>query len=691
MPIQNDEVNIFREVDKKADIVRVVSNFLGSNNVQKKGRIYVSLCPFHNDTNPSMQIDPNRNTFHCWACGSKGGSIDFVKMYKKIKPMEALKEVASICSIPLPESVSSHQYVSFVEQKFPKELKALSDAGKFYQLSLASKVGDMGREYLEHRGLTKEIIEHFGIGYAPSDPKMLVTALRNQGHDIGTLSRAGILSSSSELEDRYQERIMFPIEDNTGHLVAFSGRILRKDQSSSKYVNYPETPLFKKAEILYHFSKAKDEARRKGYLYIVEGFMDVIAVCRAGCFAVCGTMGTALTEEHLKAIKALGVEVRLCLDSDEPGQIGEERAAKELLRHQIPFRIVRRFTAGKDADEVLSYGKEKGGELLLSQLERLYDPFLFFLRRTLGDRKILTDAKEIQKFLVDHQVYYASLDAVSQEQDLIWLSKVCSLSKETLSKVLKNVSASQKEIKPVYKSNEQQFSELDSEYGNKRPWRNGKRREVTNYTINCTWSDAFRLPDIILELNRVTKESPMGQGIIPSLLSNECSIVMVLTHSYSAFELFESARIDFAFEPFHFLINLIGVEYLSHPGKKEPFHPADYESLKNRIVSLKNTEKDSEEEDDPLGLFEEESDEKEISGFQEDYREFLLSFVEGMKQLPSDCYDEEAHKQNLTLHPLYFRLNRLQAKKKISGVLSDEEEIEIISLMGKIKKNSGTL
>ncbi len=689
MSFQNDENNIFREVDQKADIVRVVSNFLGSNNVQKKGRIYVSLCPFHNDTNPSMQIDPNRNTFHCWACGSKGGSIAFVKKYKNIKPMEALKEVASICSIPLPDRISSNQYVSLIEQKFSKELKALNDAAKFYQLSLASKNGTDGREYLEKRGLPKEIIEHFGIGYAPSDPKMLVNALRSQGYDVSTLSRAGILSSSSELEDRYQDRIMFPIEDNSGHLVAFSGRILKKKDGVGKYVNYPETPLFKKAEILYHFSKAKEEARRKGYLYIVEGFMDVIAVCRAGCFAVCGTMGTALTEEHLKAIMDLGVEVRLCLDSDEPGQIGEERAAKELLRHAIPFRIVRKFTCGKDADEVLSYGKEKGGELLFSQLERLYDPFLFFLRRTLGERKMLTDAKEIQKFLVDHQMYFASLDAVSQEQDLNWLSKVCSLSKETLSKVLKNVSV-KTEWEPRYPAEEARYQPIEDNNG-KRPWRPYRRRQEPSYVINCTWSDNFMLPDIILQLNRMTKESMMGQGINASLLANECSIVMVLTHAYSAFELLESAKIDFAFEPFHYLVNLIGLEYLSHPGKREPFHPADYESLKSKIIALKDSSKQAEEEDDPLGLFvDEEAEEKETANFQEDYRDFLLSFQEGMRRLPSDCYDENAHKQNLTLHPLYYNLNRLQAKKRISGVLSDEEEIEIITLMGKIRKNSGT-
>ncbi len=689
MPFQNDENNIFREVDQKADIVRVVSNFLGSNNVQKKGRIYVSLCPFHNDTNPSMQIDPNRNTFHCWACGSKGGSIAFVKKYKNIKPMEALKEVASICSIPLPDRISSNQYVSLIEQKFSTELKALNDAAKFYQLSLASKNGTDGREYLEKRGLPKEIIEHFGIGYAPNDPKMLVNALRSQGYDVSTLSRAGILSSSSELEDRYQDRIMFPIEDNSGHLVAFSGRILKKTDGVGKYVNYPETPLFKKAEILYHFSKAKEEARRKGYLYIVEGFMDVIAVCRAGCFAVCGTMGTALTEEHLKAIKALGVEVRLCLDSDEPGQIGEERAAKELLRYAIPFRIVRKFTCGKDADEVLSYGKEKGGELLLSQLERLYDPFLFFLRRTLGERKMLTDAKEIQKFLVDHQLYFASLDAVSQEQDLNWLSKVCSLSKETLSKVLKNVSVKIGQ-EPRYSTEEARYQPIEDNDG-KRPWRPYRRRQEQSYVINCTWSDNFMLPDIILQLNRMTKESMMGQGINASLLANECSIVMVLTHAYSAFELLESAKIDFAFEPFHYLVNLIGLEYLSHPGKREPFHPADYESLKSKIIALKDSSKQAKEEDDPLGLFvDEEAEKKETANFQDDYRDFLLSFQEGMRRLPSDCYDENAHKQNLTLHPLYYNLNRLQAKKRISGALSDEEEIEIITLMGKIRKNSGT-
>ena len=141
--------NIFRTVDSKADIVKVVSAFLGFNNLHKHGKIYKAICPFHNDTDPSMQVNPERNNFHCFACGSMGGPIDFVKKYKGVRPIEALKIVADICSIPLPSELNTERFIPQIEKDYPNELKALEDADKFYQLVLQSKSGTEGKEYLE--------------------------------------------------------------------------------------------------------------------------------------------------------------------------------------------------------------------------------------------------------------------------------------------------------------------------------------------------------------------------------------------------------------------------------------------------------------------------------------------------------------------------------------------------------------
>ncbi len=684
--------SIFKEVDKKADIVKVVSTFLGYNNLQKKGKIYYALCPFHNDTNPSMQVNPERNTFHCWACNSYGSSIEFVKKYKNVKPIEALKIVSDICSIPLPNEFTKNSFVPRIEKDYPKELKALEDADKFYQLVLDSKSGTDGKLYLEKRGLTKEVISHFGIGYAPDDPKMIVDSLRKQGYDIDTLTRAGILSNSAKLEDRYYHRIMFPIYDNNDHLVAFSGRVLTKDQSPSKYVNYPETVLFKKNEILYHFSKAKEDAKRKGYIYLVEGFMDVIAVVRSGLYAVCGTMGTALTQEHINALKDLSVEVRLCLDSDEPGQIGEERAAEALLKNHVPFRIVRKFQTGKDADEVLTNGKEKGAELLLSQLNRLCDPFLFFLRRTLGDRKMLTDTVEIQKFLRDRYPYYEALDDISKAKDLEYLSRVCSLDKATLEKVLKNMApVSNKTGTPIVNQNPKENDGYIPRTNTGTVYRK-RRTTPVEPNIRCSWSGKYKLSEILFSLTEMAKKSPEAEGFLPQLIENECSIAIVLTHSYDALVELQSSRTDLVFPPLSKLVNFIGDEYLRHPGNKEPFKELDYQAIRDEISSHSAVSDEAVDDADPLGLFkDEETNSNYYRNLNEAESDFLLEFIEKIKLLSDDCFDMETLKGNLILHPLYVSWDKLEKKKNLSGFLSKEEEIEVFQLKAKIRKCSGKI
>lgn len=683
------ENNIFKEVDNKADIVKVVSTFLGFNNLQKKGNIYYALCPFHNDTNPSMQVNPERNTFHCWACDSKGKSIEFVKKYKNVKPLEALKIVSDICSIPLPKDFSSDKFVPRIEKEFPKELHALEDANKFYQLVLQSKSGTLGKEYLEKRGLSDDVISHFGIGYAPDDPKMIIDSLRKQGYDVPTLSRAGILSNSSTLEDRYYHRIMFPIHDNSGHLVAFSGRVLTKDQSPSKYVNYPETALFKKNEILYHFSKAKEDAKRKGYIYLVEGFMDVIAIVRSGLYAVCGTMGTALTIEHINALKSLSVEVRLCLDSDEPGQLGEERAAEALLKNHVPFRIVRKFTSGKDADEVLTNGKEKGAEILLKQLNRLVDPFLFFLRRTLGNRNRLTDSTEIQKFLRNHYSYYAALDDISKARDLDLLSQVCSLDKTTLQNVLKNLSSATKpSVTSASTSNTYQETPYKPKTGNS----SYRKRNTVPFAnnIHCSWSGKYQLSEILFSLTEMVKDCPQAQGYLPQLIENECSIAVVLTHSFDAFMELQNARTDLVFEPLSKLVNFIGDEYLRHPGNKEPFKELDYQAICAEITSHNSEDKTNADSDDPLLLFSDESSSTDYyHNLTKEETDFLLSFIDKIKLLSDDCFDMDALKNNLILHPFYVSWDKLEKKKSLSGSLTNAEELEILQLKTKIRKNGG--
>ena len=174
--------NIFKEIAAKASILKVIEAELGANRIVKKGNSYVCLCPFHEDHSPSMNIDVRRNTFHCWVDDHKGDPIAFVEQYEHLSPMEALKKVCSICSIPLPQELSNRkEYVPTVEREYPEELKALKELSHFYQLTLSSALGEKGREYLASRKIPQEVIDHFGIGFAPEDPSEAIRSLRGLG------------------------------------------------------------------------------------------------------------------------------------------------------------------------------------------------------------------------------------------------------------------------------------------------------------------------------------------------------------------------------------------------------------------------------------------------------------------------------------------------------------------------------
>ena len=670
-----------RDIDDKADIVKVVSAVLGSNNVKRKGKIYVSICPFHNDTDPSLQINPERNTYHCFACGAIGGSVKFVKEYRKVEWRDAIQEVCNICSIPLPENFRGKKTLPLIEQKFPNELKALADLREFYRLSLESKGGQDGRDYLDNRGISKDVIEHFGLGYAPDDSTLSINYLRKQGYDVQTLQNAGILSKSADFKDIFSHRIIFPIEDNTGHLVAFSGRILFKEQDSRKYLHYSETSLFLKKNILYHFSKAREDAKRNGYIYVVEGFMDVIAFVRAGINAVCGSMGTALTVDHAKAFKSLGVEVLLCLDSDEPGQSGEEAASKVLHENDVPFKIVRKFKYGKDADEVISnYGAEK----LLESLKNPLDPFLFFLSRTLKGRKSLNDPTEIQLFIRNNIKYYNSLDVITKEKDVDILCKICSISKETILNLLNNYTSEKIKKDIVLNDNSKQGD--DGSNKSLYNYRYFRKKEPNYINFDVKLENKYNFQQLILDFIDSVKAMPQCKEIYDQcLIENECTLMLSLTHSYEAYSEFQMKRTDFIFNPFYLLSMYIGEEYLSHPETTKAFTDYDYEHLKEIIVKNKNSKSDF----DPFG----DVDDAPISTIPNDVFDFMMKAIDIIKNTAlKECYNHDNFISNLQLHSLYVMRNNLLKEVSLNGgEFSPEQKKKKTWLICEIKKNGGRI
>lgn len=364
-------------VGEKADIVKTISTFL---NTEKKGANYVAICPFHQDTNPSLSISPSRGIYKCFVCGNAGNAIIFVMRYLHISYREAILKVAEINGIVLPKSyVSETRFYS--KKTIARPVEAMNSLTDYYQFALRSPEGQKALSYLKNRKLDDDVLNHFKIGYAPRNNSVAINVLtERKKFSLGDLVDAGIISSNSvNNKDRYIERIMFPIQDSDGNTIAFSGRkYLPDDSSMSKYINSPETKFFTKGDILYNLNNAKTTLRKDNYLYVLEGFMDVIALYRAGINSAVALMGTQMTKKHLDVFKRLNVEIRLCLDSDAPGQNGTIPIAKQLTLNGIKFKIVKKFDAsdGKDADEVID---NKGPDYLKNLLGQLIDPISFQL------------------------------------------------------------------------------------------------------------------------------------------------------------------------------------------------------------------------------------------------------------------------------------------------------------------------
>ena len=537
--------NIFKEVADKSDIVKVVSYFLGSQQVKRKGKVYYSICPFHNDHHPSMRIDPERNIFKCFTCGEGGNSISFAEKYGHLSPIDALKKVAEICSIPLNLKSFSNARVKSIKDEYPKEVDALVKLSEFYELTLKTSDGTKGRQYLESRGIDETICKHFHIGFAPSDSKLSIDMLRNNGFDIATLEKAGIIGNSFNLVDRYENRLMFPITDNYGNVVGFSGRRITDDQPGGKYINYPETPLFVKNKIMYHFDKAKETINKDKFIYLVEGFMDVIAFVRSGINSVAGLMGTALTDEHLQALSNSKVQVRLALDFDEPGQLGAERAIQSLINHHIQFKIVRPYKKAKDADEILTKFGKKG---LISVYSKLLDPVLFLLARHLKGRQLLSDSEQIEKFLTSARAAFNSLSAIEQSRDLKTISQVTLLDENVILKFLKADEVKQSKVNDSNGFKPRKFFPHE------------EAKPFVNFTVGGKYKNINAFGDYLNELSTInTYEIPT------EMVKLEANILLDIMENRQAFDLYFLSHITLFYLPFYQLSSLINEFYSLNP------------------------------------------------------------------------------------------------------------------------------
>lgn len=368
------DFDLVKEIKQRADIVDVISFYLSS--VQKKGKGYVAVCPFHDDHDPSMQISKDKQSFHCFVCQTGGDVFTFVQKYDKCSFEEAVRKVCDIIGFDDPRL---HKQVAQrkVDENLVPVYNCINELQKYYVYALTTEEGKVARDYLEKRQLSLEQCIKFGVGYAFDDGKITIEYLKAKGFSLKNIENTGIaLAQTSGMCDNNQGRLIFPIKDAYGQVCGFSARKIKEDPEAPKYVNSPDTPIFTKGNILYNYHLAKQTAKHDGYIYVVEGFMDVFALDTIGITSSVALMSTKLTKQHIELLRKLGVEIRICLDGDKPGQSAMMKLMAQLDEAHLPYRLVSLPGEVRDPDEIL---KQDGPEKLLTFVNTLVDPFNFAL------------------------------------------------------------------------------------------------------------------------------------------------------------------------------------------------------------------------------------------------------------------------------------------------------------------------
>jgi len=353
--IPEETIDLIR---RSIDIVDVVSDYV---QLKKQGRNFFGLCPFHGEKTPSFSVSPEKQIYHCFGCGAGGNAFSFLMDIEGISFVEAAQRLAARANIDIPKFKSElHAVRIHKTNDAAKMVEAHELLKKFYHhLLLNTKEGQEALDYLHARGITDEIIEQFQVGYALDSRDFATKLLNNRGFSLEMMEKAGLIirKEDGSYIDRFRNRIMFPIHDHQGSVIAFSGRALGDHQP--KYLNSPETLIFNKSKILYNFYSARIHIRKSQQAILFEGFADVIASSKAGLPQAVATMGTSLTEEQARILRRNVESVVICYDADNAGVEAAVRAG-QLLSEAGCYVKVATLPDGYDPDEYVNrFGSER--------------------------------------------------------------------------------------------------------------------------------------------------------------------------------------------------------------------------------------------------------------------------------------------------------------------------------------------
>lgn len=415
--IPNEDINLIRS---KANIVDIISSYV---NLELKGKNFFGICPFHDDHSPSMSVSPEKQIYTCFVCGASGNVFSFIQSYENLSFPEAVKMVAT--------KIGYNLKVDIKENKVNKEYYDIMDtASKFYTNNLKSKDGESAKKYLKKRKLDDSIINEFNIGVSFNDNN-LSKLLLGKGYSEKQIVDIGIANLGDNLYDVFRNRITFPIENDKGEVVAFSGRIYN-NEDTNKYINSKESLLFKKSNILFNYEKARNEINRSKEVIVVEGFMDAIRMHSIGVKNVVATMGTALTKEHAMLLKRLNVKINILMDNDDAGEKSTIAAGDELLKYNLNV-FVTRLSGEKDPDDyIIANGEEKFKEVIKNSISFFEFKLLYFKKN-----KDLNKSKDLANYInVVIEELNKTTDDILKEVTINNLNKEYGIDKEVIYKKL---------------------------------------------------------------------------------------------------------------------------------------------------------------------------------------------------------------------------------------------------------------
>jgi len=407
----------------RIDIVDVIERYLP---LKKGGVNYFACCPFHSEKSASFSVSPSKQFYHCFGCGAHGSAIGFLMQYNGLSYVEAIRELAREAGIPVPDSGRNTRQT---DGNHDRLVEIMTAAAKFYREALEH--APAAAAYLRKRGLSPEIAARFGIGFAPDAQTSLQRVFPDYRDKLLNTTGLVIDNDQGRRYDRFRNRIMFPIHDRRGRIIAFGGRIL--DSGEPKYLNSPETPLFEKGRELYGFSLAQKAIRAAGFALVVEGYMDVVALAQFGMENAVATLGTATTPHHIQALLRQTSRIVFCFDGDAAGRLAAWRALENALA-ALRDDITLAFLFLPPEHDPDTFIREKGLDAMLDAAAHAA-PLATFLLDTLRQRCDTTSAEGRARLVFEAKPLIARIPEAAAVLRLQLVKAIAGASRMTQSEV----------------------------------------------------------------------------------------------------------------------------------------------------------------------------------------------------------------------------------------------------------------